>query len=196
MSTKPTILAFAGSLRAGSFNKKLVRLAAAGAERAGAVVNCIDLADYPLPVFDEDLETAEGLPLASRKLKDLFRAHDGLLIASPEYNSSISAALKNAIDWISRPEEGRPPLDCFAGKVAGLMSAAAGGLGGMRGLPHVRAIFQNIQVMVLPTMVSVPAAHQAFNDDGTLKDEKKAQAAADLGAALAETARKLRTQTA
>jgi len=191
MSTKPKILALAGSLRAGSFNRKLVRLAAAGAERAGAIVTCIDLADHPLPVFDEDLESAEGLPLGARQLKGLFRGHDGLLIASPEYNSSISAALKNALDWISRPEKGRPPLDCFAGKVAGLMSAAAGGLGGMRGLPHVRAILQNIQVMVLPTMVSVPAAHEAFNEDGTLKDGKKSQAVADLGAALAETVRKL-----
>ena len=192
MSTKPKILAFAGSLRAGSFNKKLVRLAAAGAERAGAAVTCIDLKDFPLPVFDEDLEAAEGLPLGARRLKDLFRGHDGLLIASPEYNSSISGALKNAIDWISRPEEGRPALDCFTGKVAGLMSAAAGGLGGMRGLPHVRAILQNIQVMVLPTMVSIPAAHEAFNDDGSLKGPKKQQAAEDLGATLAETLKRLK----
>lgn len=192
MTTTPTILALAGSLRAGSFNKKLVRLAAAGAGKAGAEVMEIDLRDFPLPVFDEDLESAEGLPLVARQLKDLFRGHDGLLIASPEYNSSISAALKNAIDWISRPEEGRPPLDCFAGKVAGLMSAAAGGLGGMRGLPHVRAILQNIQVMVLPTMVSVPAAHEAFNDDGSLKDAKKQQAAESLGATLAETLKRLK----
>ena len=192
MSTTPRILAFAGSLRAGSFNKKLVRLAAAGAEKAGAEVMYVDLRDFPLPVFDEDLESADGLPEAGRKLKELFRAHGGLLIASPEYNSSISAALKNAIDWISRPEEGRPPLDCFAGKVAGLMSAAAGGLGGMRGLPHVRAILQNIQVMVLPAMVAIPAAHEAFNDDGSLKDPKKQQAAEDLGATLAETLKRLK----
>lgn len=192
MTKTPRILALAGSLRAGSFNKKLVKLAAAGAEKAGAEVMNIDLKDFPLPVFDEDLETAEGLPLGARRLKELFRAHDGLLIASPEYNSSISGALKNAIDWISRPEEGRPPLDCFAGKVAGLMSAAAGGLGGMRGLPQVRAILQNIQVMVLPAMVAIPAAHEAFNDDGSLKDPKKQQAAEDLGATLAETLKKLK----
>jgi NAD(P)H-dependent FMN reductase len=194
MTRKPRILAFAGSLRAGSFNRKLVKLAAAGAEMAGAEVLHIDLKDFPLPLFDEDLETAEGLPPDARRLKELLRAHDGLLIASPEYNSSISGALKNAIDWISRPEEGRPPLDCFTGKVAGLMSAAAGGLGGMRGLPHVRAILQNIQVMVLPQMVAVPAAHEAFNDDGTLRDEKKGRAVADLGAALAETVRKLHSR--
>ena len=192
MTRTPRILALAGSLRAGSFNKKLVKLAAAGADAAGAEVMYVDLRDFPLPVFDEDLESAEGLPEAARRLKELFRAHDGLLIASPEYNSSISAALKNAIDWISRPEDGRPPLDCLAGRVAGLMSAAAGGLGGMRGLPHVRAILQNIQVMVLPAMVSVPAAHEAFNDDGSLKDPKKQQAAEDLGATLAETLKRLK----
>jgi len=192
MSTTPTILAFAGSLRAGSLNKKLVRLAARAAGKAGAEVMVIDLKDFPLPVFDEDLESTQGLPEAGRKLKELFRAHDGLLIAAPEYNSSISGALKNAIDWISRPEEGRPPLDCFAGKVAGLMSAAAGGLGGMRGLPHVRAILQNIQVMVLPQLVSIPAAYEAFDDDGNLKDPKKRQAVEDLGATLAETLRKLK----
>jgi NAD(P)H-dependent FMN reductase len=192
MTINPRILAFSGSLRAGSLNKKLVRLAAAGAEQAGAKVLYIDLRDFALPVFDEDLESAEGLPDAAKRLKELFRAHDGLLIASPEYNSSISAAMKNAIDWVSRPEPGRPPLDCFAGKVAGLMAAAAGGLGGMRGLPHVRAILQNIQVMVLPTMVAIPAAHEAFNDDGSLKDPKKQQAAEHLGATLTEMLKKLK----
>ena len=133
MSTKPKILAFAGSLRAGSFNKKLVKLAAAGAERAGATVTCIDLKDSPLPVFDEDLETAEGLPASASSLKDLFRAHDGLLIASPEYNSSISAALKNAIDWVSRAED-QP----FNGKAIALMGASMGILGSVRAQYHLR----------------------------------------------------------
>jgi len=193
MTTRPKILAFAGSLRAGSLNKKLVRLAVSAAEQAGADVTSIDLKDFPLPVFDEDLERAEGLPEGARRLKELFRAHDGLLISAPEYNSSISGALKNAIDWISRPEEGRPPLDCFAGKVAGLMSSAAGGLGGMRGLPHVRAILQNIQVIVLPQMVGVPAAHEAFSDDGTLKDAGKQREIERLGTTLAETLKRLKT---
>jgi chromate reductase len=189
--TAPRILAFSGSLRAGSFNDKLVAIAAAGARSAGADVTHLHLREYPLPVYDGDLE-AKGTPDAVMQLKQVFREHDGLLISSPEYNSSISAALKNAIDWVSRPEEGRPPLDCFAGKVAALMSAAAGGLGGMRGLPHVRAILQNIQVMVLPTMIGIPAAHEAFDDAGDLKDAKKQQAVEALGAELAATLTKLK----
>src|SRR3954469_3729847 len=100
---KPRILAFAGSLRRDSFNKKLVKIAAHGARAAGADVTEIDLKELPLPVYDGDLETAEGLPQNAKKLKELFVAHQGLLIASPEYNSSISAALKNVIDWVSRP---------------------------------------------------------------------------------------------
>lgn len=104
MAHTPRILTFAGSTRTDFYNKKLVRIAAAGAKAAGAEVTCLDLRDIPLPLFDEDLEAAEGLPASARQLKDLLLAHDGLLIASPEYNSSISAVLKNAIDWASRPQ--------------------------------------------------------------------------------------------
>lgn len=187
----PKILAFAGSLRRDSYNKKLVRLAVNGAERAGAEVTYIDLKEYPMPVYDGDIENESGIPGNAMKLKDLFRDHHGLLISAPEYNSSISAALKNAIDWVSRPEEGRPPLDCFDGKVAGLVSAAAGGFGGMRMLPTLRGILQNIKVTVVPNMVGVPAAHNAFNDDGTLKDEKKQQAVESVGADVARLLGKL-----
>src|SRR5262245_41278463 len=109
MST-PRILAFAGSTRTESYNKRLVRIAAQGARSAGAEVTVIDLRDLPLPLFDEDLEKNEGLPASGRKLKDLFLAHHGLMISSPEYNSSISGVLKNAIDWVSRPVPGEAPL--------------------------------------------------------------------------------------
>src|SRR5260370_14472073 len=98
MAYQPKILAFAGSLRKDSYNKKLVQIAAAGARAAGAEVTYLDLHDLPLPVFDEDLEKADGLPANARRLKDLFLAHHGLLISAPEYNSSITAVLKNAID--------------------------------------------------------------------------------------------------
>jgi len=184
--TSPRILAFAGSARKDSFNKKLLRVAVRAAEEAGAEVTLLDMAEYPLPLYDGDLESRDGLPTNAAKLKRLFLDHDGLMIASPEYNSSISGALKNAIDWVSRPEEGRAPLDCFAGKVAAICSAAAGGVGGMRGLVHVRAILGNIQVLVIPAQVTVPASYDAFNDDGSLKDEKKHAATEDLGRALAE----------
>jgi NAD(P)H-dependent FMN reductase len=191
MTTAPRILAFAGSLRQGSFNKKLVQVAARAAEDAGAEVTTIDLRDYPLPIFDEDLESTQGLPENGRKLKELFRAHDALLISCPEYNSSITAALKNTIDWVSRPEEGRPPLDCFKGKVAGLIAASPGALGGLRGLVHVRAILGNIQVLVIPQQFALSRAHEAFDEDGRLKDTKQAESVANIGRTLAETTAKM-----
>jgi len=185
------ILAFAGSTRTDSFNKKLVQLAARGARAAGAEVTIIDLRDYPLPLFDQDLEQRDGLPPNGRKLKDLFLAHDGLLIASPEYNSSISAVLKNTIDWVSRPAPGEAPLGCFAGKVAGLMSASVGALGGLRGLVHVRAILGNIQVLVIPEQLAVAKAEEAFNPDGTLKDSQQQKIVERIGATVATYAARL-----
>jgi NAD(P)H-dependent FMN reductase len=124
--TTARILAFAGSARRSSYNKLLVRIAARGAVRAGGDVSIIDLVDYELPLFNEDLESDEGTQENAVKLKQLFLEHDGLLIASPEYNSSISPLLKNAIDWVSRPAEGEPPLAAYTGKVAVLMSASPG----------------------------------------------------------------------
>jgi chromate reductase len=188
----PRILAFAGSLRKESYNKKLAQIAAAGARRAGAEVTYIDLKDYPLPIFDEDLEKASGLPENGRKLKTLFLEHDGILLAAPEYNSSITAVLKNTIDWVSRPVQGEPPLACFAGKVATLMSASPGGLGGLRGLVHVRAILGNINVIVLPDQLAIARAFETFADDGSLKDPKQQAGVEGLGKTLAEFLKKVK----
>lgn len=185
------VLAFAGSLRTDSWNKKLVRIAADGARAAGAEVTLIDLRDYPLPLFDEDLEKKDGLPPAGRKLKDLFLSHQALLLACPEYNSSITGVLKNAIDWVSRPVTGEASLACFTGKVAGLLSASPGALGGLRGLVHVRAILGNIGVLVLPDQVAVMKANEAFAADGKLKDAAQQAAVLKLGGAVAKTAAKL-----
>lgn len=184
------ILAFAGSTRADSYNKSLVKVAAAGARAAGAEVTCIDLRDYPLPLFDEDLEK-QGMPANVRLLKDLFLAHQGLLLSCPEYNSSISAVLKNTIDWVSRPVPGETPLQCFAGKVAGLMSASPGALGGLRGLVHVRSILGNIRVLVVPDQVSVSKAHEAFNADGSMKDAKQQASIENIGKVVCQVASKL-----
>ena len=138
MASPVKILAFAGSLRRDSYNKKLVRVAAAGARGAGAEVTELDLRNLPLPIFDEDLEAADGLPPNARRLKDLMLAHDGFLISAPEYNSSITAVLKNAIDWASRPVVGEPPLACFVGKVASLIAASPGTSAVCAGLVTVR----------------------------------------------------------
>jgi chromate reductase len=192
MPITPKVLAFAGSTRTDSYNKRLVKIAVAGARAAGAEVTLIDLRDFPLPLFDGDLEAREGLPPNGRKLKDLFLAHHGLLIAAPEYNSSITAVLKNTIDWVSRPVPGEAPLACFNGKVACLMSASPGVLGGLRGLVHVRAILGNIKVLVLPDQIAVAKASEAFNSDGSLKDPKQQAAVEGLGGELARVIARLR----
>ena len=140
MPISPKILVFAGSTREGSYNKKLARVAAESAKAAGAEVTFLDLRDLNLPLFDGDLEAQVKLPDGGRRLKELMRAHHGFLISAPEYNSSISGALKNAIDWASRPEPDQPPLVCFTDKIAGLMAASPGALGGLRGLVTLRAI--------------------------------------------------------
>jgi len=178
---QPKILAFAGSTRTGSFNKKLIKIAAAGAKEAGADVTLIDLRDFPMPLYDEDLEKQEGLPSSACKLKDLMQAHQGLLISAPEYNSSISGVLKNTIDWISRQRESEIPLASFKGKVSGLMSASPGGLGGLRGLVHVRAILENMGVLVIPNQMAISKANEAFNLDGTMKDEKQEEKIKKIG---------------
>lgn len=191
MSKLPRILAFAGSTRNESFNKKLAQIAAKGAREAGAEVTVIDLKDYPLPLFDQDLEAADGLPENAMKLKKLFLDHHGFVIASPEYNSSITAVLKNTLDWISRPTPGEPSLAAFRGKVASLVSASPGALGGLRGLVHLRAILGNIGVIVLPDQIAVPKAHEAFDGEGSLKDAQQQANVQSLGKKLAETVRKL-----
>ncbi len=189
----PKILAFSGSARKGSYNQQLVAIAAAGAQKAGAEVTVINLKDYPLPLFDQDLERQDGLPDNARKLKKLMLDHDGLMIASPEYNSSITPLLKNTIDWCSRAEsEDEPPLAAYKGKAAVIMSASPGGLGGLRGLVHLRAILGNIGIIVLPSQRAVSGAAQAFDDQAQLKDAKQQQAIEGLGEQLADVLTRLR----
>jgi len=179
------ILAFAGSNREGSFNRKLVRIAAAGAREAGAEVTVVELADYPMPLFDEDLEAREGMPTAAREFKKLLIAHDGFLIASPEYNGLFSPLLKNALDWASRAESAEePPYAAYQGKVAALMAASPGALGGIRGLVHLRMLLGNLQVLVLPGQQTLGQAFKAFDEQGSLLEERKRSAISGLGAEL------------
>lgn len=189
MGDQAKILAFAGSLRKDSYNKRLAKVAAAAAAEAGAETKLIDLRDFPLPVFDEDLERA-GTPDAAIEFKRLLVQHQGFLIASPEYNSSITAALKNAIDWASRPADNEPPLVAFQGKTAALLAASPGALGGLRGLVHVRSILGNIGVVVLPDQLAIPKAHEAFNGD-LLTNERHLRRVAAIAKQLAEVTAKL-----
>ncbi len=191
MSTPATILAFAGSARRDSFNKKLIRIAARGAEAAGAKVTLVDLADYPLPLYDQDAESSTGMPENAQALLSLFKSYHGLMIASPEYNSSITPLLKNTLDWVSRKNGSDPALTAFQGKTAILMSASPGALGGLRGLVHLRAILGNIGVTVLPEQRAVSQAGDAFDEQGNLRDAKTQAAIEGLGARLAAVLKKL-----
>ncbi len=184
--TAPRILAFAGSARRDSFNKKLIKIAVAGAEAVGANVTLIDLADFPLPLFNQNLEAEQGPPAKATELKQLFFENDGLLMSCPEYNSSLAPLWKNTIDWVSRQAPGEGSLAAYKGKVATIMSASPGRLGGLRGLVHVRSVLGNIGVVVLPDQVAVSDAQNAFAPDGTLKDDKLRQSVEGLGRSLAE----------
>lgn len=186
----PKILAFAGSTRAGSFNKNLVRLAADAARESGVETTIVDLKDYPLPLFDEDLEAEQGMPENAAKLKELFVSHDGLLIASPEYNSSVTAVLKNVIDWVSRGSKGEAPLRAFSGKSAAILSASPGALGGLRGLVHLRAILANLNVIVLPEQTAIGSAFDQFDANGNLKDPRQLEKVHAIGKRLAAFVKK------
>jgi NAD(P)H-dependent FMN reductase len=187
----PRILAFAGSAREGSYNKKLVPIAAAGARAAGAEVTEVDLRDFPMPLFDADMEKSQGMPEPARRFKSLMTQHDGFLIASPEYNSGITPLLKNTIDWASRAEGG-VKSQAFTGKAAVLMSASPGSLGGLRALVMVRAILTHLGVLVLPAQRAVSNAGSAFEENGSLKDEQVQGQIEGLGRSLAEMLIKLR----
>jgi NAD(P)H-dependent FMN reductase len=167
-NTVPKILAFAGSIRRDSWNRKLIRVAVDATRAAGGDVTLLDLADYPLPLYDGDLEASEGLPDNALRLKALFKDHDAFLIASPEYNSSIPPLLKNAIDWVSREWQGESGLAPYQDKVAALLAASPGQFGGMRMLPHLRQVLNTLGVLVLPAQFSLAHADKGFDDpDGT-----------------------------
>ncbi|MEK6701592.1 MAG: NAD(P)H-dependent oxidoreductase [Planctomycetota bacterium] len=185
------VLAFSGSLRKDSYNTKICRIACEGAKAAGADVTFVELRDLAMPLFDEDLEKAGGTPDSARKFKQLLIAAQGIIIACPEYNSSITGALKNAIDWASRPAPGEPPLVAFKGKVAGLCAASPGALGGLRGLVTVRSILGNLGVILLPQQVAIMKVGDALDENHRLKDPKQQQSLLDLGAAVTATAGKL-----
>jgi NAD(P)H-dependent FMN reductase len=191
MTIQPTILVFAGSAREGSYNKKLARVVSEALQAAGAKVTLVDLRDFPMPLFDQDLEAA-GDPAPVTALKTLMKQADGFVISSPEHNSTYSALLKNTIDWASRKREGETALQCFAGKAALLVSASPGQLGGLRGLLALRALLGNLRVLVSPDQLAVSSAHTAFREDGSLADQKQAETVANMAASFVALAGKLK----
>lgn len=190
MQAAPRILVFAGSIRTGAFSSQTADVAQAELGAQGADVTRISLADYPLPIVDQDLEASEGVPQNALKLARQIAAHDGFLIASPEYNSSIPPLLKNTIDWVSRVrKDGEKPFKPYAGKVAALCSSSDGNFAGIRGLYHLRAVLMNCGVEIVTPQCSVARAGQAFDEQGRFRDERTRQAMENVCRTLIERAR-------
>ena len=165
------ILAFAGSLRTESFNKKLAREALrVHATPLPSAAEFVDLRDYQMPIYDGDQERAQGIPDAVHALAARIGQADGLIIATPEYHGGMSSVLKNTIDWLSRVK----PMP-LRGKHLLLMSASPGGWGGVRGLWHSRVPFEALGVHVFPEMLSVPSCATAFDESGHLNDPRREQ---------------------
>ncbi|KER67606.1 FMN reductase [Burkholderia cepacia] len=190
MSVK--ILAINGSSRRDSLNQKLLRIAANGAAQVGAEVTFAHLADFGLPLYDGDLETDQGIPDGARNLQNLLAGHQGLLVATPEYNGGYTALLKNAIDWISRPRaDGSSGVALFAGKAAALISASPGQMGGLRSQTGMRAVLDKLGMVVVPQSFALGSAHEAFDGDDQLNDRQAARLVGEVGASLFRTASRL-----
>jgi chromate reductase len=186
------ILSVSGSSRRGSLNQRILDLAANGAIKAGAEMTPIRLGDFDLPVYDADHEAEHGVPQSARALQRMVAQHDALLIATPEYNGGYSALLKNAIDWISRPrEDGSSGVALLSGKVAALVSASPGQLGGLRSQAGMRIVLDKLGMIVIPDSFALSAAHEAFDAEGKLKDANVEKLLQAVGVALYRTASRL-----
>ena len=189
----PKILVFAGSIRTGSFNARLAAIAAKEIARAEAEVTRISLLDFPLALYDGDHEARSGAPENAVKLKRMFCAHQGVFIASPEYNASLSPLLKNTIDWISRVRENKePPLAAYRNRVFALGAASNGTYGGMRSIMALRHVLElGCGALVIPEQIAVREASHAFDENDELKDERSATLLRTLARRLVELARLL-----
>jgi NAD(P)H-dependent FMN reductase len=162
------ILAFSGSSRHGSFNRRLLDIAVGEALALGAETSILDLRDLDLPVYDPDL-TADEVPQGVLVLRQIVSAHDGFLIATPEYNGSLPPILKNALDWSTRAILRGKATTPYRGKVGSIMSASIGMTGGLGCLSHLRSVLARLGVLVLPDELSLRSAGSAF-DESTLRD--------------------------
>lgn len=186
MATPPRILAFSGSARRESLNRKLLAVAAEATRAAGGEVTLVDLNEFVLPLYHGDLEEAEGMPANAVKLLELVNGHQALLIASPEYNSFITPLLKNTIDWLSRADD-----NPFTGKVAAVVSASPGMLGGVRSMQHARHLLLHLGCHVVPAQCMLPKAHEAFDDAGKLKEPRSMKSVQALAQQLVQLATRL-----
>ena len=181
----PRILALAGSYRANSYNRRVLSVAVEGTRAAGADVTVLDLRDYPLPVLNMDDVEENGFDENALRLQEILAAHDGILVASPEYNGSIPGGLKNAIDWASRQSAKYGLNEVFRGKVAAMITASPGSFGGIRCLGHLRGVFSILGVNVLPSEIAVTFVGQKFEGNNTeMTDDKMKKILEKLGADL------------
>lgn len=189
----PKILVFAGSIRTASFNARLAANAAKQLALMDADVTHISLADYPMPLYDGDLEARSGQPENAIKLKQMFMAHQGIFIASPEYNASITPLLKNSLDWVSRVREGREmPLAAYKDRVFALGGASNGNYGAMRSLLALRQVLEiGCGALVIPDQIAVPRAADAYDENDNLKDEQTAKRLRDVLQRLIDITRQL-----
>ncbi|MDX2307958.1 MAG: NAD(P)H-dependent oxidoreductase [Hyphomicrobium sp.] len=173
----PRLLFFSGSSRTGSHNKRLADLGARIAEANGIAATFADLGDYPMPLYDADLQTRDSIPDTTLKFEALMKVHSGIFIACPEYNASITPLLKNTLDWVSRiRRDDEEPLAVFKTRVFALGSASNGGLGGLRGLNTVRTVLElGLGALVLPDQFALPRAHEAYDEDGHLKNKDQSE---------------------
>jgi chromate reductase len=187
----PKILVFAGSIRTGSHNARLAALAAKELTLADAEVTRISLADFPMPLYDGNAEAASGPPENAFKLKRLIGLQQGVFIASPEYNASITPLLKNTIDWISRVREGKEPaLAAYKNRAFALGAASNGTYGGMRSLMALRQVLElGCGALVIPEQIAVREAASAFDETDNLKDERAAGLLKNVVARLVDMAR-------
>jgi chromate reductase, NAD(P)H dehydrogenase (quinone) len=164
------ILVIPGSLRTGSLNARLAATLAAELARTGAGVTRISLADFPLPIYDGDLQAKSGVPKHAINLKRLMATHHGVVLVTPEYNSSIPALLKNTIDWVSRvqdPQESRGQV--FRDRAFAVAAASGNRLGGARALTALRLILSACHAHVIPNQLALPFANEAYDDRDRLR---------------------------
>jgi len=191
---KVHLLAMSGSARRESFNRRVLAVMVRGAEAEGATVTLVEPNEFTLPLYDADLEAAEGLPEAAARLQRMFAEHHGLLLASPEYNGFFTPLVKNTFDWVSRPlADGsrKPGTVHMRGKPAGVAGASTGAMAAIQSLQFTRLYLSRLGFLVVPEQAGVPHAAGAFDENGRITDDRINAAVEGVGAAVARLAAKL-----
>jgi NAD(P)H-dependent FMN reductase len=186
------ILVIPGSLRSGSLNARLAAAAAYQFAQAGAEVTRISLADFPLPIYDGDLQSKSGVPKNAVNLKRMIAAHHGVLIVTPEYNASVPPLVKNSIDWVSRVQDANETRgQVFRGRAFAIAAASESRLGGTRSLAALRLILSACHAMVIPNQLALSFAGQAYDDMDRLKHPADIDALGALVRQLIEFSQRL-----